>query len=109
VSHSTPFLCIYLCLQMLIAMSHWLGLRPLASATVALMDPHTFHALQQIINGADVRMSQLKARHLGLGGSSPVHAPPGNDTAMANLTSAFSKGQGQLSCSHILLADSPMP
>ena len=31
-------LCTHLCLQMLIAMSHWSGLRPLASATLYILD-----------------------------------------------------------------------
>ena len=36
----STLLSILLCLQMFIAMSHWSGLRPLASATLSILDPH---------------------------------------------------------------------
>jgi hypothetical protein len=85
-----------LCMQMVIAVSHWAGLRPLASAhhqfwtlsrtplcypAVALC--HESLQLQQFIGGVDAGVGQLKALDLGLGGSgveqhtsSPTPTPP---------------------------------
>lgn len=80
-------------LQMFIAMSHWSDLRPLASATLSILDynwtllrypeatlcfgdhvalvleDQSLHALQHFIDVADVGVGQLKALDLNLGGS----------------------------------------
>jgi hypothetical protein len=85
VSHSVTLLPKQFYLQMLIAMSYLCVLRPLASATLSILDPHRgllsdipllpcvmeilqlwflqdqlFHMLQQFIDGVDVRVGQLQ-------------------------------------------------
>jgi hypothetical protein len=88
-------LSIHLCLQIFIAVTHWSGLRPLAAATLSVLDPHIsrtplahpivalyhgkpaaldlqdqhLHTLQQIIDGADIGVGRLKALDLALSGS----------------------------------------
>lgn len=100
--HTVYPLSTHLYLQRFIAVSHWSGLRPLASATRyqylfcpwdssqifcwALcgnpaawgLQDWPFHALQQFIPEVDLGMGQLKALHLNLDGSSvgqPTSSP----------------------------------
>ena len=80
-------------LQMFPTMSHWSVWSPLVSATLSILGPHLdfswvshcalyhgdlealvtqdlpLHVLQQVIDGVDVGVSQLKALDLGLCGS----------------------------------------
>ena len=87
---------------MFIAVSHWSGLRPLASATLSILDPHwdssqiscccqchgdpvvldlqnqPLHVLQHFMDGVDIGVGQFKALDLGpraIRASQPTNYP----------------------------------
>ena len=79
-----------------------------------------FHVLQQLIDGVDVGVGQLKALDLGLGDSWVsqlfcTHTTRMSSPALPRLAQASSgkaadgKKKGQLFCSHALRAGSPAP
>jgi hypothetical protein len=88
-SHSTPFVQTSVFADVVHCLSPWTGSRPLASATLTILNdggdlnsswiacccpvvmeiPQLWGMLQQFIDGVGVGVDQLKALGLGLGGS----------------------------------------
>ena len=66
-------LCIHLCLQMFIAVSHWSGLRPLASSTPSILEPHQDFSQMSCCCPASWRSNSFGATVLALSCSPADH------------------------------------